>query len=67
MNTYFLNYCLNKFCPYFIIVSVLYISLGFSQPLIYIILPFVMYIDRFSFKAGYSVAYCDSNNINLKK
>ena len=66
MNTYYLNYCLNKFCPYIVIFTVLYVLLGFTQPLVYIILPFVMYIDRFSFKAGYSVAYCESKGIDLK-
>lgn len=66
MNTNFINFCLNKFCPYIAIFSVLFILLGFNEPLVYIILPFIMYIDRFSFKAGYSVAYCESNGIDLK-
>lgn len=65
MNTYFINYTLNKFCPYIAIFLVLYLLLEFSQPLVYIIIPFVMYIDRFSFRAGYSVAYCESNGIDL--
>ena len=65
MNTYMLNYILNKFCPYIAILAVLFILLEFSQPLVYIIIPFIMYIDRFSFKAGYSVAYCESNGIDL--
>lgn len=66
MNTQMLNYMLNKFCPYIAIFAVLFILLEFSQPLVYIIIPFVMYIDRFSFRAGYSVAYCESNGIDLK-
>jgi hypothetical protein len=65
MTTNYINFCLNKFCPYFIIFFVLYFLLEFSEPLIYIIIPFIMYIDRFSFKAGYSIAYCESKGIEL--
>jgi hypothetical protein len=65
MTTNYINFCLNKFCPYIAIFSVLFIVLGFSEPLVYLIIPFIMYIDRFSFKSGYSIAYCESNGINL--
>lgn len=60
-----LNYCLNKFCPYVVIFLVLYLLLEFSQPLVYIIIPFVMYIDRFSFKTGYGVAYCENKGLDV--
>ena len=65
MNTYLINYCLNKFCPYLAIFLVLFLSIGFSKPLVYLVIPFIMYIDRFSFRAGYSIAYCDKRNIDL--
>lgn len=28
---------------------------------------FCLYIDKFAFKAGYSVAYCEARNIDLDK
>lgn len=67
MQTYFINYILNKFCPYFIIIMVLYLVLGFTKPLVYIIIPFIIFIDRFSFKAGYSMAYCRREGYDLEE
>lgn len=65
MFTHYINFCLNKFCPYFVVFFVLYFLLEFSEPLVYIIIPFIMYIDRFSFKSGYSIAYCENKGIDL--
>jgi len=62
---YLLNYCLNKFCPYIAILIIMIFTIGGTAPLIYAILPFIMWIDRHSFKAGYSVAYCECNGIDL--
>ena len=64
-NMYLLNYCLNKFCPYIAIFIIMAFTIGWSAPLVYFIIPFIMYIDRHSFKAGYAVAYCECNNIDI--
>jgi general stress protein CsbA len=65
MDFYLLNFILNKFCPYLAILGLLIITIGDSAPLCYLILPFIVFIDRHSFKTGYSVAYCKINNIDL--
>ena len=31
----------------------------------YATIAFIFFIDKFSFKTGYSVAYCEKNNIDL--
>jgi len=64
-NMYLLNYCLNKFCPYIAIAIIMAFTIGWSAPFAYAIIPFIMYIDRHSFKAGYAVAYCECKGIDL--
>ena len=63
--TTILNYSLNKFCPYLIILFVLLYNTDFSLLRTGIILGTCVFLDKFSFKAGYSYAYCIKNNINL--
>lgn len=63
---YILNYCLNKFCPYIAIFVIMAFTIGWSAPLAYLIIPFIMYIDRHSFKAGYAVAFCECKGIDLE-
>ena len=60
-----INYCLNKFCPYIIILSVLFFNSDLAIWKGFIAFGFCLFIDRFSFKAGYSVAYCEARGINL--
>jgi len=60
-----LNYSLNKFCPYILIGFLLFYNSGMNPLRSGIILLFCLFIDKFSFKAGYSLAFCKKNNINL--
>ena len=62
---YLLNFCLNKFCPYIAIVIIMSCTVGWTAPLAYLVIPFIMYIDRHSYRSGYSVAYCECNGIDL--
>ena len=62
-----LNYCLNKFCPYLIILAVLFLDSNLELWKGIIAFCFCLFIDRFSFKAGYSVAYCEARGIDLDK
>lgn len=61
------NYILNKFCPYVAIVLAMSTCLPFNSWQLYVISFMIIFIDRFSFKCGYSLAYCHSNNIDLTK
>ncbi len=65
MNTYIINFILNKVCPYLCIFVILFTTVGLSNPLCYFIIPFIIFIDKYSFKAGYSVAYCEVKKIDL--
>lgn len=61
------NYILNKFCPYVAIIFSMSTCLPYNSWQLYVISSMILFIDRFSFNAGYSLAYCHSNNIDLSK
>lgn len=60
-----INYSLNKFCPYVIILFVLFYNSGIDPIRGLIIIAACVFVDKFAFKAGYSYAYCRKNNIKL--
>ena len=60
-----INYSLNKFCPVFIIAFLLFLNFGFTDWEPYIIIGLVFFIERFNFKTGYAVAYCETRGINI--
>jgi len=64
MNTV-INYCLNKFVPYGILLFVIFYEMDYLTFYPYVASAFVLFIDRFSFKTGYAVAYCEARNIDL--
>ena len=64
-NAYLINYSLNKFSPYLIMAFLLFYDSGFSVWRSIVCLGLCFFIDKFSFKAGYSVAYCEAHNIDL--
>jgi hypothetical protein len=61
-----LNFTLNKFLPFLLIGFLSFYSLGFFRFEPYVILGLAIFIGRFNFNAGYAVAYCEKNNIDLK-
>ncbi len=65
MNTTVLNYCLNKFIPYGIILFAIFSQMDCYTIYPYMTAAFIFFVDRFSFKTGYAVAYCESRNIDL--
>ena len=58
-----LDYCLNKFLPFAVISSLLFLSFDIDNWIPYAILALTIFIDRFSFKVGYSVGFCEKNNL----
>ena len=65
MNTRIINFFLNKVFPYICILTILFTSVGLSNLSCYLIIPFVAFIDKYSFRTGYAVAFYEHNNINL--
>ena len=62
-----INYSLNKFCPYVVISFLLFYESEFSLIRSLIIIGLCMFVDKFSFKAGFSYAYCIKNKIPLDR
>jgi hypothetical protein len=60
-----INYSLNKLCPYILILFVLFYNTDFDALRSLIVVGSCIFVDKFSFKAGYSYAYCKKNNIPL--
>lgn len=60
-----LNFALNKFLPFLIIGFLCFYNMGFYTFEPYVIMCLVWFVSHFNFKAGYAVAYCEKNNINL--
>jgi len=65
LNNFFINYCLNKFCPYLLISFLLFYNSGLDLWKGIAVCLACFFLDRFAFKAGYSVAYCESRNIDI--
>jgi len=61
-----INYSCNKFIPYILVGILLFSSLSYLSWEPYAILGFVFFIDKFSFKTGYSVAFCESRGFDLE-
>ena len=59
-----INYCLNKFCPFLIIGFLVFSNFGLTTWEPYVIIGLMLFIERFSFKVGYSVAFCEKRGID---
>jgi len=59
-----LNYCFNKFCPFVVAVGLLFSKFDLTNWEPYVIIAMIFFIDRFSFKVGYSVAFCEKRGID---
>jgi len=47
------------------VVALLFSQIDWETWQPYVILGFIFFIDKFSFKTGYSVAYCESKGLDL--
>ena len=65
MNSYVVNFTLNKFLPFLVISFLCFLKMGFDTYEPYIVIIMSFFIGHFHFKTGYAVAYCEKNNINL--
>lgn len=59
------NYCLNRFCPLGVIIFLVFSKFELTDWEAYVIIGMVLFTERFQFKVGYSVAYCESKGINV--
>tara|TARA_R110002051_G_scaffold279307_1_gene340759 strand:+ start:277 stop:504 length:228 start_codon:yes stop_codon:yes gene_type:complete len=59
-----INYSLNKFCPLIIVAFLVFSNFELTRWEPYVIMLLIFFIERFSFKVGYSVAYCECKGID---
>ena len=62
-----INYCLNKFCPLITVAFLVFSKFELTMWEPYVIMGMVLFIERFSFKVGYSVAYCERRGIDTNE
>jgi hypothetical protein len=65
VNQALIDYLLNRFAPFGIIGFLLFYNFGCISWEPYAILGLTFFIERFSFNTGYSVAFCERNNIKI--
>ena len=58
-----LNYCLNRFCPMIFLGFLIFMNFDLTSWEPYAIIGLMVFMDRFQFKVGYSVGYCDAQGI----
>ena len=58
-----LNYSLNKFLPLILVAFIVFYKIGFETWEPYVIMGFVFFIDKFSYRVGYSVALCEERGL----
>jgi hypothetical protein len=62
-----INYCLNRSCPAIMLLFIIFANFKLTQWEPYVIIGLIMFIDRFQFKVGYSVGYCEARGIDPLK
>ena len=65
MNQAIVDYGLNKFVPFGIVGFLLFYNFGCETWEPFVIMALTVFIDRFSFKTGYAVCYCEQNGIEI--
>ena len=61
------NYCLNRFCPIIIVTFLIFSNFELTQWEPYVIIGLMVFMDRFQYKVGYSVGYCEAHGIDPTK
>ena len=61
------NYSLNRFCPAVMLLVLIFANFKLTQWEPYAIIGLMIFIDRFQFKVGYSVGYCEARGIDPMK
>lgn len=62
-----LDYSLNRFCPIIIVGLILFTSFSLGDWQLYAIIALLFFMDKYQFKVGYSVGYCEASGIDPSK
>jgi hypothetical protein len=58
-----LDYSLNRFCPLIIIAFIVFSKFGIEAWEPWLVVGLVLFVERFHFKSGYAVAFCEERGI----
>lgn len=58
------NYCLNRFCPLILVTFLIFANFELTRWEPYVIMGLILFMDRFQYKVGYSVGYCEAHGID---
>lgn len=59
-----INYCLNRFCPILMLGFLFFMHLDLTSWPPYAMIAILIFMDRYQFKVGYSVGYCEAKGID---
>ena len=62
-----INYCLNRFCPPLLLGALIFPHFELTEWKLYAIIGLMFFMDRFQYKVGYSVGYCEGHGIDPTK
>lgn len=66
-NQAMLEYLVNKFLPYGLLMYLLLLNIELTNYLLYVIVGLIVFIDKFSFKIGRSVGEYENNIVFKNK
>jgi hypothetical protein len=67
MNTAVLNYSLNRFCPILLLGALILSNFSLTDWQVYVTIALMIFMDKYQFKVGYSVGYCEAAGIDPMK
>ena len=59
-----LNYSLNRFCPIIILGALIISNFSLTNWQLYVTIALMIFMDKYQFKVGYSVGYCEAAGID---
>ncbi len=62
-----LNHALNRFCPIIMVGAILLSNFSLNNWQLYVVGALLFFMDRYQFKVGYSVGFCEGKGIDPMK
>ena len=59
-----LNYTLNRFCPMIILGILMFSNFALDNWHLYVAIGLMVFMDKYQFKVGYSVGFCEARGID---
>ena len=59
-----IDYSLNRFCPIAMVIAIIFLNFSLDNWQLYALGTLLFFMDRYQFKVGYSVGYCEASGID---